>query len=206
VKYLNGFEKQLNKKPVFLSILVHIILLITFMFFKFGNSSTSEPEYSTILFSELPAKTNEKDKTVTKKQLEKEPVIKNEKPIITEKIVIKQPEIISDSSIISKDTSVVSSVINDDDNNYLQFAQSLLDTFLVRNPVYAKFILQEQAKGMAKRKFSRQILVKKLNDELHKYFKAKYPEGSDHAINENVGPGLQIPIGDVINLVKKIFD
>ena len=206
MKYLNGFEKQLNKKPVFLSILVHIILLITFMFFQFGNSSTSEPGYSTILFSEIPAKTTEEDKTVTKRQLEKEPVIKNEKPVIAEKIVIKQTEIIMDSSLTSKDTSVVSSVINDDDYNYLQFAQSLLDTFLVRNPVYAKFILKEQAKGIAKRKFSRQTLVKKLNDELHKYFKEKYPEGSDQAINENVGPGLQIPIGDVINLVKKIFD
>jgi hypothetical protein len=176
------------------------------MFFKFGNLSTGKSEYSTILFSEIPAKTKEKNNPITKTQVEKEPVIKKEKPAIDDKIIITQPEIVADTSIIQKDSSIVSSVIDDSKDNYWQFAQSLLDTFLVRNPVYAKFILSEQAKGIAKRKFSRQILVKKLNDELHKYFKKKYPEGSDQAINENVGPGLQIPIGDVINLVKKIFD
>jgi hypothetical protein len=206
VNNLDGFEKQINKTAVFLSLLIHIILLIIFMFFKFGNLSTGKSEYSTILFSEIPAKTKEKNNPITKTQVEKEPVRKKEKPAIDDKIIITQPEIVADTSIIQKDSSIVSSVIDDSKDNYWQFAQSLLDTFLVRNPVYAKFILSEQAKGIAKRKFSRQILVKKLNDELHKYFKKKYPEGSDQAINENVGPGLQIPIGDVINLVKKIFD
>lgn len=165
----------------------------------------STPEYSTITFSKIPAKQNiEKgNKHPTKK---KNTDNKIKFPDKTENKKTIETKIPSDSIIIKNDTTETILTGKDSSNYDLQFAQSVLDTFLVRNPVYAKFILEEQAKGIAKRKFTRQSIVRKLNDELHKYLKEKYPEGSDHAVNKYTGPGIQIPIGDLINLVKKIFD
>ncbi len=89
----------------------------------------------------------------------------------------------------------------------LKFAANLLDTFLVRNPEYARFILQQQAKILVKieKRFTRYELERKINKQLHEYIQKNFPEGSEHAMNPNVGPGMQIPIDGLIDAIKDIF-
>ena len=92
----------------------------------------------------------------------------------------------------------------------LNFAATLLDSFLVRHPEYSHYILQQQAKELVEnkniKKFSRLALEERINEELDKYLKEYYPEGSEHEMNPNGGPGMQIPIDGLIDAIKEIFN
>ena len=102
--------------------------------------------------------------------------------------------------------------ISDSTQYDLNFARSLLDTFLVKHPEYSSLILKEQSKELKDKKLTAQspallraTIERKLNEEIHKYLASKFPEGSEHAMNKYTGPGLQIPIGDLIDMIKKIL-
>ncbi len=83
----------------------------------------------------------------------------------------------------------------------------MLDTFLVRHPEYAKFILQQQAKRLAENRkaVTRYDIVRKINDELHEYIQKNFPEGSEHAMSPYGGQGMQIPIDGLIDAIKDVF-
>jgi hypothetical protein len=88
---------------------------------------------------------------------------------------------------------------------YLKYARTLLDSFLITHPEYSSLILKQQAKELAENKFSRLNLEDKIAQEIYLYLKERYPEGSEHEINKYAGPGIQIPIGDLIDLIKDLF-
>lgn len=196
--------------PFILSLVLHLIVLVIFGFIRFGDFLIIIPEYATISFFESLEK--KQTKIIEKKgiqvikdkqQIRKKSPVEN---IITENNKKQEIRFFTDTISVKKDSTQTLFTDVDSSQQYLKLAQSLLDTFLVRNPEYAKLILQEQAKGLAKKKFAREVIVKRLNEALHKYIRENYPEGSRHAINQYTGPGIQIPIDKLINLVLKIFD
>ena len=197
MKKSKNTEKSHIRASFLVSLLLHLVVAAIFISVKLESSSTDVPEYSTIEFYKAPDITQ--PKTIKKK---KRPPVK-EKSI--EKIKVQEPIVSIDTLIEKKDTVKIDTSLNTNPDQYLEFARTLLDTFLVRNPQYASMVLKQQAKALAKNKFDRESLVKRINDELHDYIRKNFPEGSEHSINPYTGPGLQIPIDDVIDLVKKIF-
>lgn len=117
----------------------------------------------------------------------------------------KIPDTTSHKERIFVPKSVLADTVNPD----LKFASSLLDTFLIRHPEYSSLILQQEAKDLVWNKninkYSRLALEQRINDEIHKYLREKFPEGSEHEINKYTGPGLQIPIDDLIDKIKNLF-
>ena len=186
------------RTSILISFFLHLIVLLIFAIIEFRNLPTRAFEYSTIKFSEAPA------------------TVLQQKPIKTEKRFIARKKEVEKSDTLNQVASLdsvsgkkdsVKTVLPDTTSNeeYLEFAETLLDTFLVRNPQYASMVLKQKAKALANKSFTRETLINRINDELHKYIQRNYPEGSEHAINPYTGPGLNIPIDDVIDLVKKIF-
>lgn len=206
--FKNIYTSQKNLSFLF-SLLLHLLVFVIFAFIRSGDFFIVIPEYSIITFSETPEKKQTekrlpKEKFIVKEYLQKEKEYSSDK-IVTE-MNKKKDELLADSLSINKDTGQAFFIESDNSDQYLKLAQSLLDTFLVRNPAYAKMILKEQAKGLGKKKFAKATLVKRLNEELHKYIQKNYPVGSGHAINQYTGPGLQIPLDKLIDLVSRIFD
>ena len=197
MKKSKNTEKSHIRTSFLVSFLLHLVVVVIFIFIKFESFSSDVPEYSTIEFYKAPDVT--KPQTINKKK--HQPT--KEKSI--EKIKVQEPIVSIDTLIERKDTFKIDSSRNTNPDQYLEFARTLLDTFLVRNPQYASMVLKQQAKALAHKKFDRETLIKRINDELHNYIRKYFPEGSEHAINPYTGPGLQIPIDDLINLVKKIF-
>ena len=220
---MNLLKKNFDKKKaaaLLLSILLHSFFIVILIFIKIEYSNVKRISYSVLNFVEI--KPEEKD-IVEEKEPEKKinNTVRNQK---REPVKIKQQKVkgivkTAKDSISNK--SVVDSTLNKDkifisrkqleDTTYhsLKFAATLLDSFLVRHPEYGKYILQEQAKELVEnkniKKFSRLALEQRINEELDKYLKQQYPEGSEHEINPYTGPGLQIPIDDLIDAIKKIF-
>lgn len=199
-----------SKTAFSLSIILHGFIVILFIIINVENSKRKSPGYFIINFLESSEnKTEVKVKKEINKQRGKfqQPEKNNFKEI--QSVQKKSAQTNYDTTA---ERSPFTSLISDSTYDDLSFARSLLDTFLVRHPEYSKLILKEQAKDLKDKKLSgqssfwnRETLEKKLNEEIHKYLSSKFPEGSEHALNKYTGPGLQIPIGDLIDLVKKIF-
>jgi hypothetical protein len=145
---------------------------------------------------------NQKQEPVKIKQQKAEDQIKTIQDTISNKNVV-------DSTINNGKIFISRKQLEDTTYHSLKFAATLLDSFLVRHPEYSKYILQEQAKELVEnkniKKFSRLALEQRINEELDKYLQQHYPEGSEHEINPYTGPGLQIPIDDLVDAIKKIF-
>lgn len=197
MKKFRKTEKGHTRTSFLVSILLHLVAVAIFISIKLESSLTDVPEYTTIEFYKIPDVTQ--PKTVKKKKR----LLAKEKRI--EKIKVQEPIVSIDTLIEKKDTVKIDSSKHTDTDQYLEFARTLLDTFLVRNPQYATMVLKQQAKALANKKFTRESLIKRINDQLHEYIRKNFPEGSEHALNPYTGPGLQIPIDNVIDLVKKIF-
>ncbi len=103
------------------------------------------------------------------------------------------------------DTTISESEKIETGNQYLNFSRSLLDSLLVINPGYTKLILKERIKNLKDTVSIRLEWEKRINDEIHKYLREYYPEGSENAINKYTGPGINIPIDDLIEIMKGIF-
>ncbi len=194
-----------------LSILIHGFFLFILIIIKLENTSESKSPYLILNFSEY-------------KQEESKPLIKTEEEIEKPSIPIKhaKKEGINKKSNEESEKTEIDTISNkkrikvtgtvqlDTIYHNLNFAATLLDSFLVRHPEYSHYILQQQAKELVEnkniKKFSRLALEEKINEELDKYLKENYPEGSEHAMNPNGGPGMQIPIDGLIDAIKKIFN
>lgn len=112
---------------------------------------------------------------------------------------------IKDSVRSETDTTTSESKKIESGNQYLNFSRALLDSILITNPGYSKLILKERIKNLKDTVSIRQQWEKRINDEIHKYLREHYPEGSEHAINKYTGPGINIPIDDLIDVIKGIF-
>lgn len=110
-----------------------------------------------------------------------------------------------DSVKSNGDTTITKSGKVENENLYLNLSHSLLDSLLITNPGYSKLILKETIKNLEDTASIRQEWERRLNEEIHKYLREYYPEGSDNAINKYTGPGINIPIDDLIEIIKGIF-
>ena len=220
---MNLLKKNFDREKtaaLLLSILLHSFFIVILIFIKIEYSNVKRISYSVLNFVEI--KPEEKDIVEEKKPEKKiNNTVRNQK---REPVKIKQQkvkEVVKTAKDSISNKSVVDSTLNKgkifisrkqlEDTTYhsLKFAATPLDSFLVRHPEYGKYILQEQAKELVEnkniKKFSRLALEQRINEELDKYLKQHYPEGSEHEINPYTGPGLQIPIDDLIDAIKKIF-
>lgn len=153
------------------------------------------------------------EKTENLKSLSSGKVVKNLRKTEPEKIIQRQNKKAAETTI---DTSEINQKINfsksehaDTSKERFKYASTFLDSFLVKHPEFARYILQQQAKNLINNKnnsmFAKEDKEKKVNDELHKYLKENFPEGSEHAMDENLGPGIHIPIDGLIDAIRKIF-
>ncbi len=187
------------------------MFLLILIIVEFKTPNPVKTRYTTIqLFEGSPAgpKTAVKQKPVrVKEKISRLPEKNN---------TISKEQNINTLSPASADTVEKKQTINltksepgDTGKPDLKYASSLLDTFLVRHPEYARYILEQQARNSVKDKnnkfFTRNELETRINDELHKYISRNFPEGSEHAMNPNGGPGMQIPIDGIIDAIKKLF-
>jgi hypothetical protein len=209
LKYFKNKKEKLN--PFIFSLLIHGIILLLFFIIKIEFMPREKTVYSTLNFVETsPPKqqTTLKKEPVQVSKIPAKPKIKQEKKIQQKKEVTKN--IVEDTILNKEKNTFPISKIPESTDQRLKFAATLLDSFLVRHPEYALFVLQEQAKDLVKKKnikeFSRLELEKKINDELDEYLKKFYPEGSEHAMKKYTGPGLQIPLDGFIESIKKIFE
>ena len=220
---MNLLKKNFDREKtaaLLLSILLHGFFIVILIFIKIEYSNVKRIGYSVLNLVEI--KPEEKDIVEEKKPEKKiNSTVHNQKrePVKTKQQKVK--EVVKTAKDTISNKSVVDSTLNkgkifitrkelaDTTYNSLKFAATLLDSFLVRHPEYGKYILQEQAKELVEnkniKKFSRLALEQRINEELDKYLKQHYPEGSEHEINPYTGPGLQIPIDDLIDAIKKIF-
>ncbi len=208
-----SLQKRLNKNELAVysvSILIHGMLLLALLFVGIKYYHVKEIR-SVVQFVEVtpskPAKI-ERSKSMPVKQK-----IQLPSKIIPVKIHSAEKEISSetliDSNKIKKKVDISEQTPIDSTELRLKFARTMLDTFLIRNPEFAHYILKQQAKylmqNQTQRMLTRMGMEKKINNELHKYIQDNFPEGSEHAMSETGGPGMQIPIDGLIDAIKKIF-
>jgi len=198
---LKRFNKQDNNYPgtsFLISLLLHLVVLVFFAIINLKSSIVRIPEYSIIEFSKAPLITRPKTIKKKKSMPVKEKRIKKTKDL--------EPLVTVDTLVEKRDTLKIATSKQNEKDQYLEFAKTLLDTFLIRNPQYARMVLKQQASALASKKFNRESLIKRINDELHKYIQEHFPEGSEHELNPYTGPGIQIPIDDLIDKIKDIFN
>ena len=205
-------KKNLNKEkiiPFILSIIIHTIFILILVIINIEKFSAQRPSYSVLNFIEIKPKKSEIKSEIDKENIihtiPNKEIVKVYKPKREE---IEKTKV--DTALKKQEIQVPGMVALDTSYNRLKFAASLLDTFLVLHPEYSRYILQQQAKALVEnkniKKFSRLALEEKINEEMDKYLKENYPEGSEYAPNPNVGPGMQIPIDGLIDAIKKIFE
>ena len=219
--------KLLKKNPdkekataFILSVLIHGILILIIIFIKIEYFPVKNSNYFVLNFVEIKPE----EKVIFEKREPEQKVNNTIHNQNREPIKIKQQKAeghvktiedtisnksVADSTLNKEKIFISRKQLEDTTYHSLKFAATLLDSFLVRHPEYGKYILQEQAKDLVEnkniKKFSRLALEQRINEELDKYLQQNYPEGSEHEINPYTGPGLQIPIDDLIDAVKNIF-
>ncbi len=207
---MNSVKKKTNKDRIIvliISVLLHAILFLILLLVevRYNPGKNAAVSYTVLSITtgtyqkedkkEIPVRIkNRKTETKIKKQSAEVPNVKEDLPSAIDST--SQIAVIDTSNKAIADTG-------------LKYASTLLDTFLVRHPEYAKYILQQQAKDLVKDKntkmFTRLEMETRINDVLHKYIMENFPEGSEHAMNPNGGPGMQIPIDGLIDAIRKIF-
>jgi hypothetical protein len=201
-------SKKEKSIALILSILIHGILFLILLILKVEPSPGQRSLYTILNFVEIKP---EKHEVINKKKLTIQPIPYKQKNETVK--TDKQKDIVKEQAVI--DTAIEKTKIYKNeqiDSSYLslKFAATLLDSFLVLHPEYGKYILQQQAKELVENKkikqFSRLELEKRINEEMAKYLKENYPEGSEHAMSPYGGPGMQIPIDGLIDAIKKIFE
>lgn len=209
---MNPIKKKPGRKQILvilLSVLIHVIALFILFFIeiKYGPEKITGTRIQIDITTQSGdgEPQNKSVKKIIAKHIRKRKITVNNKTAIEEKV----PLTIDTSSVNNKLKKPVISAASDTDKPDLKYASTLLDTFLIRHPEYAKYILRQHGKNLVKNKnnnmFSRLEAENMVNDELHKYLKENFPEGSEHAMNPNGGPGMQIPIDGLIDAIKKIF-
>ncbi len=203
------FKKITNRNGIIsisLSIFIHGIFVIILLLIEIKYPSVKKnkpieldikivlPQPEKVKTIKTPAVKREIHHIQKTKQKEASKV-KEEKETVVDTIIAEQKEKFSNSEKA------------DSTEEDLKFAATLLDTFLVHHPEYAKFILQQQAKRLAENRkiVTRYDIERKINDELHEYIQKNFPEGSEHAMSPYGGPGMQIPIDGIIDAIRDVF-
>lgn len=193
-------------RTFFLYALSHGVLFVILSFISAGDIHQKQLYYAPTTFSEFryqkPIGTT-KPKPFKRKVIFKEE--NNESKLNTSRQKNFNSIIVEDSIKSKKDTTISESESIETGNLNLNFSRSLLDSLLITNPGYSKLILKERIKNLKDTASIRQEWEKRLNDEIHKYLREYYPDGSENAINKYTGPGINIPIDDLIDEIKGIF-
>ena len=198
------FESKLS---LVISVLIHGLAFWILVLSEYELISTEESVYLEILFDEVTIKSSKEEiESVQKKIKETRSHSINEIPI-TDTLVNKNyfVEAANDTTSSESEYSSVEPSEKEKKQLYLKYARTLLDSFLISHPEYRRLILKQQAKELAEYKFSRLNLEKKIAQEIYIYLKERYPKGPERDFNKYAGPGIQIPIGDLIDLIKDLF-
>ena len=196
-----------SKLSLVISVLVHEFAFWIIVLFEYELISTEESVYLEILFDEVTIKSSKEEiESVQKKIKETRSHSINEMPI-TDTLVNKNyfVEAANDTTSSESEYSSVEPSEKETKQLYLKYARTILDSFLISHPEYSRLILKQQAKELAEYKFSRLNLEKKIAQEIYIYLKERYPNGPERDFNKYAGPGIQIPIGDLIDLIKDLF-
>ena len=202
-------KNEINKEKLIsfsLSILIHGIIVIVLLLIEINYPSVEKNkpiELDIKIVEPQPEKIETVKPPVVKRKIhlpkktkqKKIPKVKEEKTAIIDSTIIKQKE-----KIVTREKV-------DSTEENLKFAATLLDTFLVHHPEYARYILEQQAKRLAENKkiVTRYDIERKINDELHDFIQKNFPEGSEHAMSPYGGPGMQIPIDGIIDAIRDVF-
>ncbi len=211
MNFIKKYIKKDNLTSFSISILIHGILLILFIVIKIHSSPSNISQYTNLQIVEVPiAKSQTKIKTeVTQVNKNVEHTVKKEQVNFEKQNIAEKVQALVDTNKQAREITIPANVLADSTNADLKFASSLLDTLLILHPEYSSVILKQEAKNLVwntkTNKFTRLALEKRINDEIHKYLKEKFPEGSEHALNPYTGPGLQIPIDGLIDKIRDIF-
>ena len=193
-------------RTLFLSALSHGVLLVTLSFsttddihqkyLSYVSITLSEFKYQKLTWENMPKTFNRK--VIFKKE-------NNESKLETFRQNNINSIIVKDSVKSGTDTTISELEKIKSGDRYLNFSRSPLDSLLISNPGYTKLILKERIKNLKDTVSIRLEWEKRINYEIHKYLREYYPEGSENAINKYTGPGINIPIDDLIEIMKGIF-
>jgi len=198
------FESRLS---LVISLLIHGFAFWALILFDYELITADKSVYLEVLFDEVIIKSpNEVIRSGQKKIMESRDQSINEKPgkdtLLTKGNFVDNTK---DTTLSEFENSFIEPSENEKRQVYLKYAKTLLDSFLITHPEYSSLILKQQAKEIAENKFSRLNLEKKITEEIYIYLKERYPKGPERDFNKYAGPGIQIPIGDLIDLIKDLF-
>jgi hypothetical protein len=199
-----GFESKLS---LLISVLIHGFAFWVFVLFEYKLITPEEPVYLEILFDEVAIKSPKEEINFGQEKTD-ETMSQNiyEKPY-TDTLVNNDNfyDNARDTTLSEFEDSFIESSENEKRQVYLKYAKTLLDSFLITHPEYSSLILKQQAKELTGNKLSRLDLEQKIAQEIYIYLKERYPKGPERDFNKYAGPGIQIPIGDLIDLIKDLF-
>jgi hypothetical protein len=198
------FESKLS---LVISLLIHGFAFWALILFEYELITADKSVYLEVLFDEVIIKS---PKEVIESGQNKINDIRSQninKIPSTDTLVNKDDFVEDTNDITISESEYVSEEPSEKDKRrmYLKYARTLLDSFLITHPEYSSLILKQQAKELAENKFSRLNLEKKITEEIYIYLKERYPKGPERDFNKYAGPGIQIPIGDLIDLIKDLF-
>ena len=198
------FESKLS---LIISLLIHGFAFWVLILFDYELITADKSVYLEVLFDEVIIKS---PKEVIESGQKKINDIRSQninKIPSTDTLVNKDDFVEETNDITISESEYVSEEPSEKDKRrmYLKYARTLLDSFLITHPEYSSLVLKQQAKELAENKFSRLNLEKKITEEIYIYLKERYPKGPERDFNKYAGPGIQIPIGDLIDLIKDLF-
>jgi hypothetical protein len=198
------FESKLS---LIISVLIHGIAFLTFILFEFRFIMTDEPVYLEIIFDEVILGNQEEEGETEQGNIEEAGSEEINKIFSPDTLVNKDNyfEKWNESRLYKSEIKPAEPSEKERRHMYLKYARSLLDSFLVTYPEFSSLILKQQAKDLTENKNSRLSLEDKITRDIYLYLKDRYPEGGEHEMNNYTSPGIQIPIGDLINLIKDLF-
>lgn len=198
------FESKLS---LVISLLIHGFTFWALILFEYELITANESVYLEVLFDEVIIKSpKEVIESKQRKITETRAQSINEKPG-KDTLLIKGNLVdnTKDTTLSEFENSSIEPDENEKRQVYLKYAKTLLDSFLITHPEYSSLVLKQQAKELAENKFSRLNLEKKITEEIYIYLKERYPKGPERDFNKYAGPGIQIPIGDLIDLIRGLF-
>jgi len=204
---LAWLKNEINKEKLIsfsLSILIHGIIVIVLFLIEINYPSVEKNKPIELNIKIVQPKA-EKVETVKPPEVKRKIHYTQKKKEIPK--VIEKKIVVIDSTVAKQKVKIDTKEKIDSTEENLKFAATLLDSFLVHHPEYARFILEQQAKRLAENRkiVSRYEMVQKINDELHDYIQKNFPEGSEHAMSPYGGPGMQIPIDGIIDAIRDVF-
>ena len=198
------FESKLS---LITSVLIHGIVISTFIFIEFSLFMTDEPVYLEIIFDEVILG-NQEEEVETERGNIGETRSDEINKILTPDTLVNKDNYLerkNESRLYKQEIKAAEPSEKEKRHIYLKYARTLFDSFLVTHPEYSSLILKQQAKELTEKNNFRLSIEDKITRDIYLYLKARYPEGGEHEMNKYTSPGIQIPIGDLIDLIKDLF-